>query len=262
MRAIAGLLVVVSLVFVGSGTAAADDTALKALLITGGCCHDYTLQTEILKSEMAKRANVDWTVVNQGGTTKDTKIPIYDNPKWADGYDVVVHNECFADVLDEKWIAAITARHKQGVNAVVIHCAMHTYRAIERDDWREFLGVTSRRHEHQSPKTVTSVAKDHPVMAGFPAQWKSPSDELYIIEKLWPNATALATGLSESHADQHPAFWVNQFGAARVFGTTFGHSNETFQDSVFLDTFARGLLWAAGKLDASGNPVAGAGPQR
>ena len=138
MRAIAGLLVVVSFVFVGSGTATADDTALKALLITGGCCHDYTLQTEILEAEIAKRANVDWTVVNQGGTTKDTKIPIYDDPKWADGYDVVVHNECFADVLDEKWIAA------------------------------------------------------------------------------------------------------------RVFGTTFGHSNETFQDSVFLDTFARGLLWAAG----------------
>ncbi len=261
MRGIACVFVVLTLSLGATSTGYAAEPQVRALLITGGCCHDYELQTEILKTEMAKRANVAWTVVYQGGTTKDTKIAIYDDPNWADGYDVVVHNECFADVLDEKWIAAIAARHKQGVNAVVVHCAMHTYRAIKRDDWREFLGVTSRRHEHKSEKTVTSVAKDHPVMAGFPMQWKSPSDELYLIEKLWPNAQALATGLSERHGDTHPAFWVNQFGAARVFGTTFGHSNETFQDAVFLDTFARGLLWAAGKLDASGNPVAGYGPR-
>ena len=152
-------------------------------------------------------------------------------------------------MLDEEWIAAIAARHKQGMPAVVIHCAMHTYREIERNDWREFLGVTSRRHEHKSEKIVRNVAPDHPVMADFPAQWTSPSDELYLIEKLWPNAEALAMGHSERHGDEHPAFWVNRFGTARVFGTTFGHSDETFADPVFLDTLTRGILWAAGRLE-------------
>ena len=31
------------------------------------------------------------------------------------------------------------------------------------------------------------------------------------------------------------------------FGTTFGHSDETFQDPVFLNYVCRGILWAAGR---------------
>jgi type 1 glutamine amidotransferase len=40
--------------------------------------------------------------------------------------------------------------------------------------------------------------------------------------------------------------WVNGFGKARVFGTTFGHSDATFQDPVFLEMLSRGFLWAVG----------------
>ena len=41
---------------------------------------------------------------------------------------------------------------------------------------------------------------------------------------------------------------ANTFGSARVFGTTYGHSDETFKDPVFIDLLARGLTWAASKL--------------
>jgi len=27
----------------------------------------------------------------------DGKLPLYDNPDWAKGFDIVVHNECWAD---------------------------------------------------------------------------------------------------------------------------------------------------------------------
>jgi len=42
--------------------------------------------------------------------------------------------------------------------------------------------------------------------------------------------------------------WTNEFGKARVFGTTYGHSDETFKDQVFINLLARGLVWAVGKL--------------
>jgi len=48
--------------------------------------------------------------------------------------------------------------------------------------------------------------------------------------------------------DLDVVIWTNQYGKARVFGTTYGHSDETFRDPVFLDYVARGLLWAAGRL--------------
>jgi len=225
----------------------AAETPLRAWLITGGCCHNYPLQSQALMEAAGTQAKIEWTVVNEGGNGTKAMIDLYDKPDWAKGYDVVVHNECFADTTDEDYIRRITRAHHDGIPAVVIHCAMHTYRAAQIDDWREFLGVTSRRHDHQSRYPVKPVLKDHPIMKGFPDSWTTPMDELYVIEKVWPNARALATSVSERDHKEYPVMWINQYGKARVFGTTYGHSDATFQDPVFLQTLTRGLLWAAGR---------------
>jgi uncharacterized protein len=130
----------------------------------------------------------------------------------------------------------------------VIHCAMHTYRAAKVDDWREFLGVTSRRHDHMSKYPVKPADAMHPIMKGFPESWTTPMDELYIIEKFWPNAKALATSVSERDQKTYPVAWVNEYKGTRVFGTTFGHSDETFRDPVFLNLLSNAFVWAfAGK---------------
>jgi hypothetical protein len=129
-------------------SSAAETKPLRALLITGGCCHNYPLQTQQLTNAMTKLAAVDWTVVMDGGNGTRAEISLYDNPDWAKGYDVVIHNECFADTTNQVYLRKITTAHHAGVPAVVIHCAMHTYRSVEIDDWREFLGVTSKRHDH------------------------------------------------------------------------------------------------------------------
>lgn len=246
---------------IGSVTTAAEkkkpaDRQVNALLITGGCCHDYPFQTKQLVEHSTGVANIKWTIVNEGGKGTKAQIKLYDDPNWAKGYDVVIHNECFANTTDETYIRKITDAHKAGVPAVVIHCAMHTYRAAKIMDWREFLGVNSFRHEHKAEYPVTVVESKHPTMIGFPTDWKTPKDELYVIEKLWPNAKSLATSKSERTGKVHPVFWTNQYGKARVFGTTYGHSKETFEDKVFLDAVTRGMLWAADQLGDDGKPKA------
>ncbi|QDT03814.1 Trehalose utilization [Rubripirellula lacrimiformis] len=243
-------------------SAEADSTkakSLKILLVTGGCCHDYDFQTKALQLAFQKQ-NVDavWTVVNDGGSGTDAQIDLYDKADWAAGFDVVIHNECFAATKDPEYIRRITKAHHDGANAVVIHCAMHTYRDAEIDDWREFLGVTSRRHDHQSNYKIDVVAKGHPIMKGYPADHVSAMDELYIIEKLWPRAKALATSVSERDGKAYPVLWINRYGKARVFGTTYGHSNETFEDDVFLGSVVRGTQWAAGHLKPAGKKKAAA----
>jgi type 1 glutamine amidotransferase len=222
-----------------------DIKPVKALLITGGCCHDYKLQAASLTSHSSASAEIDWTVIHEGGVEKDVQIKLYNDPNWAKPYDVVVHNECFAKTTDADYIRKITAAHRGGTPAVVIHCAMHTYRAAEFDDWREFLGVTSKRHDHQSEYPVRNIAAQHPIMKGFPKNWVTPKDELYIVKKLWPTATSLATSVSEKSGEEQPIIWVNQYGKARVFGTTYGHSDATFRDPVFIDLLTRGFKWAA-----------------
>jgi uncharacterized protein len=222
---------------------------LRGLLITGGCCHNYKFQSKALTEGISAKADAEWTIVHEGGNGTRAQIDLYTNPGWAKPFDVIVHNECFADTDDPEYVRRITSAHKAGKPAMVIHCAMHTYRAAKFDDWREFLGVTSRHHEHQSRYPVKITLPDHPIMRGFPTNWVTPMDELYVLDKLWPAAQALASSVSEKTGKEQPVVWVNNYHGTRVFGTTYGHSDDTFRDPVFIELLARGFVWAAGKMD-------------
>lgn len=238
------------ILFCLSGLVSQLDAAepINILLITGGCCHDYEYQTKAMREAFdEQKVAAKWTVINEGGKGTKAEIDLYNNPDWAKGYDVVIHNECFADTLSEEYIRKITKAHYNGANAVVIHCAMHTYRASSINDWREFLGVTSRKHDHQSNYPVKIVAPDHPITQGIEANWVTPKDELYIIETTWPKTKVLATSVSEKDGSSHPVLWTNEYGKARVFGTTYGHSNETFADKNFRRALVQGIRWSAGK---------------
>lgn len=240
-------MLLISSCFINGSLFAADP--VKILLITGGCCHDYDYQTSAMKEAFKEsKIEVEWTVVNEGGKGTRAEIELYNHANWAEGYDVVIHNECFADTLSEEYIRKITDAHRRGANAVVIHCAMHTYRASKTDEWRKFLGVTSRKHDHQSNYPVKITAANHPITQGIATDWVTPKDELYIIETVWPTATVLATSVSEKDGSSNPVLWTNQYGQARVFGTTYGHSNETFADKNFRKALVQGILWSAGRL--------------
>lgn len=250
-------LVVGSLASFGLGPIRADDTApavrrpIKALLVTGGPFHNYRQQEKILTEGMKSRADIDWTVVNEEKNEAGSKIALFDKPNWAEGFDVVVHNECYADVDDAAYVAKLLEAHKGGVPAVVVHCAMHTFRSLKSDEWHEFLGVTTFRHGPQHPLVVKNQKPEHPIMKGFPETWTTGNEELYRIEKFWPDSVALASA-EETDKKVYPVFWTHQYGKARVFGTTLPHNNKTMTDPVFLNLFARGLLWSCGRLDDSG----------
>ena len=176
----------------GMGNRFAGQPRINALIVSGGCCHDYPGEARILMDAVNRALPVDWTAVVQGGSGTRGSMPVYADADWAKGFDIVIHNECLADVDDPAYIRRITTAHRSGPPAIVIHCAMHSYRAATFDDWREFLGVTSRRHTKPFNIPVKIVAADHAAMAGFKADWVTPVDELYVIEKIWPNTTALA----------------------------------------------------------------------
>jgi type 1 glutamine amidotransferase len=247
----------------GAGIAQAEKPKpLKALLITGGCCHDYTKQKVILTEGISQRANVQWTIVQEGGNGTDHKVSAHEKKDWAQGYDIVVHNECFAGTTDLDWIHNITDAHKAGVPGLVIHCAMHCYRG-KTDQWFKFCGVRSHGHGPQLPIEIDLAQLEHPIVKGMPAHWKTVPTEMYAISEVYDSTTPLAVGRQENPKDKkgsdqkHACIWVSQFGKARVFGTTLGHHNKEFEDPAFLDFVAKGLLWACGKLGDDGKPLPG-----
>ncbi len=231
---------------------------LKALLVTGGCCHDYDIQKELIAKGLWQRAHIDVTVARQGGSATNSKIPLYESKDWSQGFDVVIHDECFADVKDTEWVDNILKPHRDGLPGVVIHCAMHCYRD-GRDDWFKFCGVTSRQHGAAYPHEVLNRDAEHPIMRGWGAGWFNPAGELYWIEKVWPTAHPLASAKNREKGNEEVCVWTNEFGdkKTRVFGTTLGHHNETVSDPKFLDLLTRGVLWACGKLDESPLPRSG-----
>ena len=249
-----GVLVLAALLLVSLAAPAAQP--IRALMVCGGCCHDYEAQKKILSEGISARANVTWTIVHEG-TDRTHHVSIYTNADWAKGYDVVLHNECYGFVTNVAFIEGIVRPHHDGgIPAVMLHCSAHSYRNTTTDEWRKLLGVSSYKHGAKHAFEIVNLAPTHPVMKGFPEKWQDFPDELYQLKQLWPTCASLGKGVSSAEAEQ-TVVWVNTYGKARVFGTTLGHSNETMSDKVYLDLVTRGLLWACDQLETDGKPKAG-----
>jgi type 1 glutamine amidotransferase len=219
---------------------------IRALLVVGGCCHDYDIQKIIISEGTAARAHIEWTVVQQGGTATNSFIPLYEKADWAKGFDIVVHDECFSDAKDPKWTETILKPHRDGLPAVVIHCALHCYRD-GTGEWFKFVGVTSHRHGAHYGFNVATADPSSPIMKTVGAGWHSDQGELYQITKRGDNCKPLATARSRETWKDETCVWTNQFGNGRVFGTTLGHYNSEVSSRQFLDVLTRGILWACDK---------------
>jgi type 1 glutamine amidotransferase len=244
------------------GPAFAEDIKpLKVLIITGGCCHDYDQQGRILAYGLKERANVSCTVLQEMNSGVAGRIPLYENPDWAKGWDVVIHDECFSDVKEIDWLDKILKPHKEGTPAVVLHCAMHCYRA-PTDEWFKFVGIKSPKHGAHYGFDVKNIKPEHPIMKGFGEKWAVGKDELYFCDQVGENTTPLAEAFSTDRNAMQTCVWASNYGKTRVFGTTLGHYNETVQAKEYLDLVARGLLWSCAKLADNGQPMAGYGPKK
>ena len=133
---------------------------LKALLIAGGCCHDYVKQHEILYKGIQERANVRVDVVWTRDRSTNPPLPIYKNPDWAKGYDIIIHDECAASNKDPEVLKNILEAHKT-VPAVHLHCAMHSFRQ-GNDLWFKHLGLQSSGHGPQEPVSIQFTDPESP----------------------------------------------------------------------------------------------------
>ena len=279
-------LLATSLALVSPATHAADaPKPLKILLLTGGCCHDYKKQKDILKAGLEARANVivDQVHVDDGSTKP--RLPIYGNPDYAKGYDLVIHDECAADINDPAVIAGVLKPHQDGIPGVNLHCAMHCYRfgdfgkpvtaGADNAHWYEYLGLQSTGHGPQEPIEVTYSDKESPITKGL-ADWTTIKEEHYNNIQVFPTAHVIARGKQTTHNKKKQAngtetvedsvneavnVWTNTYnGKTRVFSTTIGHNNATVEDAKYLDLVARGVLWATNHLNPDGTPAKGYGP--
>jgi type 1 glutamine amidotransferase len=234
-----------------------DVKPIRALLVIGGCCHDYNKQKDILTKGISARAKVEWTIAYDADTGTKHLNPVYGKTDWAKDFDVVVHDECCSDVKDLDIINRILEPHRQGLPAVVLHCGIHCYRSEgypkKVTPWFEFTGLMSTGHGPQEPIAITFTDKDSPITKGLD-NWTTIKEELYnnVAEKLLDTAKPLAAGkqVVKGKDVDYVVAWTNTYkGKTKVFATTLGHNNDTVADPRYLDFVTRGLLWSVGKLD-------------
>ncbi len=166
MKTIVSLFVAASVSFGLVRFADAEDAKkgkpTKILYITGGGYHDYKNQVKILSEGIGKRTKIEWTTFSHVKDFSGLK------ENWADAYDVVIHNQCWAAFKDVSKIDDFVKKQKDaGVGVVVIHCAMHTFRSTKTKEWDKLVGVESTRHGAHFPIHVKTLKSDHPIMKGF-----------------------------------------------------------------------------------------------
>lgn len=224
----------------------AAEKPLKALLIAGGCCHDYAKQHEVIAKGIQSRANVQVDVIWTDDKSVNPPLPIYDNPDWAKGYDIIIHDECAASMNNKETLSRILDAHKT-IPSLQLHCAMHSFRTGE-DRWFKRLGLQSNSHGPQEPIAITFVDKEHPITKTL-GDWTTIKEELYNNANLF-DAHPLAMGrqMVKGKAVDAIVAWTNEKAGARSFSTTIGHNTETVADARYLDLITRGLLWACDKL--------------
>lgn len=268
--------------------ALAESKPLRALLITGGCCHDYNTQKDLLKKGLQERLNILVDQVHADVNTPDglidnsktkPKLSIYGNPDYAKDYDLVIHDECAAGIGDQAVVEAVLAPHIKGIPGVNLHCAMHSYRIGKPSEpaesgtphglWFEYLGLQSSSHGPQLPISIDFTEPSDPLLKGL-SNWTTINEELYNNVKLFDSARPLAIGKQtvprknpkegEPTTDDVKAVvvWTNLYKQnTRVFNTTIGHNNATVEDARYLELLSRGILWATNNLQPDGTPKPG-----
>jgi hypothetical protein len=257
-------------------TDAAEAKPLRALLITGGCCHEYAKQKDVLKNGLEGRINLTVDQIHTDDSSTHPPLAFLGNADYAKGYDLVIHDECGSDISDPAIVQSVLAPHRAGTPGVNLHCAMHSYRIGNPNDpvttpgtphgfWFEYLGLQSSAHGPQKPISITYTNKENPIVRGLP-DWTTVNEELYNNIRVLDGATPLARG-EQSYPDRNGTMktndfvvvWANQYGPKKthVFSTTIGHNTATVSDGRYLDLVARGILWATGHLKEDGTPATG-----
>ena len=233
--------------------AAEDGKPIRALLVIGGCCHDYPAQGKLITEGISARADVEWTVAYDPDKGTTHLNPVYEKDDWYKGFDVIVHDECTSDVKDPAVIERILKPHREGLPAVHLHCAMHSYRSAGWPDkdipWFQFTGIATTGHGPQEPIAISFVDASNPITKGL-ENWTTVNEELYNnVRKPLATAHVLATG--KQGKEEAVVVWTNTYGdkKTKVFGTTLGHNNATVGDARYLDLITRGMLWTLDKLD-------------
>jgi hypothetical protein len=187
------------------------------------------------------------------------------------GYAVVLSNYN-GELWPEEVRSAFVAYLRGGGGFVVLHAASNAFASWP--DYNEAIGLggwggrtpaagphlrrrngrwapiagdgPSGAHGPRGEIVIDTDEARHPIMAGLPARWLHPYDELYsFLRGPAQGVSVLASAPSSLSGEAEPMLMALRYGQGRVFHTTLGHGPEALNGLWFQVTLLRGTEWAA-----------------
>ena len=198
-------------------------------------------------------------------------------PTFAD-YDVVISNFGWkAAPLPAATQLALEDYMAAGGGLVVVHAANNSWPEWEAYNEMIGLGGWGGRNEDSGPYVyyndagerivddspgkggshgpqrefvLTTRDADHPIMQGIPSEWLHTQDECYDrlrgpAQNLNILATTYADPEQKGSGRHEPMLMSLTYGSGRIFHSTLGHDDYSFESVGFITTFLRGAEWAA-----------------
>jgi len=162
-------------------------------------------------------------------------------------YDAVVFLNSTGDVLDEDQQAVFEGYLAAGGGFIGVHAA--TDCEYEWPWYGDLVGAYFASHPAIQEARIEIRDRSHPSTRHLPEAWLRTDEWYDFREPLDPGVNVLLA-LDESSYEggqmgEHPIAWYHEYGGGRAFYTGFGHTDETFQEPLFLEHLLGGIAWAA-----------------
>ncbi|TVZ14797.1 cytochrome c [Maribacter sp. MAR_2009_72] len=178
-------------------------------------------------------------------TTEDADYIVEDSLK---NYAAVIFNNTTRDILNDVQQADFERYIQAGGGFVGIHAATDT-----EYDWpwyNKLVGAVFNDHPRIQEAKLNIENNAHPSTQHLGETW-SKSDEWYNFKNINPNINVLISIDENSYEggtnpEGHPIAWYHAYDGGRAFYTEMGHTNETFEDPLFLKHLLGGITYAVG----------------
>jgi cytochrome c len=173
----------------------------------------------------------------------------YFNDDSLSNYSTVIFLNTTGNFFNSTQRIAFERYIQAGGNYVGIHAACDA--EYDWEWYHQLVGAYFLSHPPQQEARLIIQNKSHPATKYLPEVW-TRKDEWYNFKQLNKNIKVLITIDEKSYTggangDWHPMAWYHDFDGGRAFYTALGHTDESYDEPLFLKHLLGGIQYAIGK---------------
>lgn len=115
----------------------------------------------------------------------------------------------------------------------------------------KLIGGNFESHPRPQPAKLKVLDRQHSATSALPEVWER-ADEWYNFKNLNPDVHVLleideTSYTGGKNGPHHPMAWWHAYDGGRVFYTALGHTNESYDEPLFIQHLAGGIQYAMGR---------------